>query len=39
MALLNVRYGSKADIPRLAHLCPLLGEERTFGAGSERVRL
>ncbi len=26
---LNVRYGSKADIPRHGHLCPLLGAMQT----------
>ena len=25
----NVRFGSKADIPRPSHLCPLLGVKRT----------
>ena len=29
----NVRYGSKADIPRHHHLCPLLGAKRTFNSG------
>jgi hypothetical protein len=27
---LNVRYGSKADISRHSHLCPLSGVKRTF---------
>ena len=26
----NVRYGSKADIPRPSHLCTLLGAKRTL---------
>ncbi len=26
----NVRYGSKADIPRPSHLCPFLGVMRTL---------
>jgi hypothetical protein len=28
----NVRFGSKADIPRHSHLCPLLGVKRTLNA-------
>ena len=27
---LNVRFGSKADIQRHSHLCPLLGAKRTL---------
>ncbi len=30
---LNVRFGSKADIPRHSHLCPLLGVKRTLVRG------
>ncbi len=26
---MNVRFGSKADIPRHSHLCPLLGVKQT----------
>ena len=28
----NVRFGSKADIQRHSHLCPLSGVKRTFAS-------